>query len=95
MRSISGWATILNLLAGGHLWGPRGYYKAPFYTNVNAHFVSEIGYHGCPDRTSLEKMFDPDFVISMDQLTESGMTNGRQKQSGLIPNPPSWINAMI
>ena len=41
-----------------HLWGPRGYYKAPFYTSSNAHFVSEIGYHGCPNRESLEKMFD-------------------------------------
>ncbi|HNW56729.1 MAG TPA: glycoside hydrolase family 2 TIM barrel-domain containing protein [Bacteroidales bacterium] len=45
-----------------HLWGPRGYYKTPFYTNVNAHFVSEIGYHGCPNRSSLEKMFDPKYV---------------------------------
>lgn len=45
-----------------HLWGPRGYYKTPFYTNVNAHFVSEIGYHGCPNRSSLEKMFEPDYV---------------------------------
>ena len=45
-----------------HLWGPRGYYKAPFYTNVLAHFVSEIGYHGCPNRESLEKMFTKDSV---------------------------------
>jgi len=45
-----------------HLWGPRGYFKAPFYTNTRAHFVSEIGYHGCPARSSLEKMFDPEFV---------------------------------
>ena len=45
-----------------HLWGPRGYYKAPFYTDINAHFVSEIGYHGCPNRASLEKMFEPDYV---------------------------------
>ena len=43
-----------------HLWGPRGYYKAPFYTDVSAHFVSEIGYHGCPNRSSLERMFDPE-----------------------------------
>jgi len=50
------------LLPERHLWGPRGYYKAPFYTDVNAHFVSEIGYHGCPNRVSLEKMFDKDFV---------------------------------
>ncbi len=45
-----------------HLWGPRGYYKAPFYTENDAKFVSEIGYHGCPNRESLEKMFDKDFV---------------------------------
>lgn len=51
-----------DLLPERHLWGPRGYYKAPFYTNVDAHFVSEIGYHGCPNRESLEKMFDKEFV---------------------------------
>ncbi len=46
-----------------HLWGPRGYYKIPFYTtDVKAHFVSEIGYHGCPNRSSLEKMFDPEYL---------------------------------
>lgn len=45
-----------------HLWGPRGYYKAPFYTSTSANFVSEIGYHGCPNRESLEKMFDKQFV---------------------------------
>ena len=45
-----------------HLWGPRGYYKAPFYTANRAKFVSEIGYHGCPHRASLEKMMEPDYV---------------------------------
>ena len=50
------------LLPEVHLWGPRGYYKDPFYTDVNAHFVSEIGYHGCPNKISLEKMFDPEYV---------------------------------
>lgn len=45
-----------------HLWGPRGYYKAPYYTDNIAKFVSEIGYHGCPNRESLEKMFDENFV---------------------------------
>lgn len=41
-----------------HLWGPRGYYKAPFYTTeANCIFASETGYHGMPDRESLEKMF--------------------------------------
>ncbi len=39
-----------------HLWGPRGFYKAPFYTENNARFVSEIGYHGAPNVESLKKM---------------------------------------
>ncbi|MDR1601590.1 MAG: glycoside hydrolase family 2 [Tannerella sp.] len=51
-----------HLLPERHLWGPRGYYKAPFYTDVHNHFVSEIGYHGCPNRESLEKMFTKDCV---------------------------------
>jgi beta-mannosidase len=50
-----------------HLWGPRGYYKAPFYTANKAKFVSEIGYHGCPSRSSLEKMMDPDFVYPWEE----------------------------
>ncbi|GHT22019.1 beta-mannosidase [Bacteroidia bacterium] len=50
------------LLPEHHLWGPRGYYKDPFYTDLQCHFVSEIGYHGCPNRETLEKMFDKDFV---------------------------------
>jgi len=50
-----------------HLWGPRGYFKAPFYTDVWAHFVSEIGYHGCPVRASLEQMMDPEFVYPWDE----------------------------
>jgi len=53
-----------------HLWGPRGYYKAPFYTENIAKFVSEIGYHGCPNRESLEKMFDKDFVYPWKNKTD-------------------------
>lgn len=56
-----------NLMPEVHLWGPRGYYKSSFYTNVSAHFVSEIGYHGCPNRSSLEQMFDPDYVYPWTQ----------------------------
>ena len=43
-----------------HLWGPRGYYKDPFYKDAKAIFVSEIGYHGAPDKESIEKMFTKD-----------------------------------
>ena len=43
-----------------HLWGPRGYYKDSFYKDAQAIFVSEIGYHGSPNKESIEKMFTKD-----------------------------------
>lgn len=46
-----------DLLPENHLWGPRGYYKDPFYKEAKARFVSEIGYHGLPNRSTLERMF--------------------------------------
>ena len=45
-----------------HLWGPRGYYKDPYYTGATCLFASETGYHGMPCRESLEQMFSPDNV---------------------------------
>ena len=42
-----------------HLWGPRDYYKSPFYTGALSHFVSEIGYHGCPEPASLGRFLSP------------------------------------
>ena len=51
-----------NLSPEQHLWGPRDDFKGPFYTRSLAHFVSEIGYHGCPDRRTLEQFLDPDFL---------------------------------
>ena len=41
-----------------HLWGPRDDYKQPYYSQARCHFVSEIGYHGCPSAASLAKMMD-------------------------------------
>jgi beta-mannosidase len=45
-----------------HLWGPRGYYKSPFYTHHSANFIGEIGYHGCPSAASLRQFLSPDKV---------------------------------
>ncbi|MBI5834874.1 MAG: glycoside hydrolase family 2 [Armatimonadetes bacterium] len=45
-----------------HLWGPRDDFKGSFYMGSAAHFVSEIGYHGCPARASLEAMMDADHL---------------------------------
>jgi beta-mannosidase len=45
-----------------HLWGPRGYFKGDFYTRHSAHFIGEIGYHGCPDASSIRKFISPEHV---------------------------------
>ena len=45
-----------------HLWGPREYYKAACYTNASCWFASEMGYHGCTSRVSLERMMTKDCV---------------------------------
>ena len=63
-----------NLSPEMHLWGPRGFYKAPFYTENNAKFVSEIGYHGCPNLESLVKMMDTEFVYPW---TNADKTSGK------------------
>lgn len=76
----------LRLLPEVHLWGPRGYYKAPFYTDVDAHFVSEIGYHGCPNRESLERMFDPEYVYPW---TKDGKWNDEWQTKAVRSHPDS------
>jgi beta-mannosidase len=43
-----------------HLWGPRDYFKSRFYTESLCHFVSEIGYHGCPAPESIERFISKD-----------------------------------
>jgi Beta-galactosidase/beta-glucuronidase len=45
-----------------HLWGPRDYFKSSYYTKSKAHFISEIGYHGCPSEKSIEKFIEKDSV---------------------------------
>ena len=47
------------LMPERHLWGPRDYYKSRFYTESRYHFVSEIGYHGCTNRSSMERFLSP------------------------------------
>ncbi len=50
------------MLPEAHLWGPRGYYKSDYYRLATNPFVSEIGYHGCPNLESLNKMMTPQCV---------------------------------
>jgi beta-mannosidase len=46
-------------LVEDHLWGPRDYYKSDFYNHAFCHFVSEIGYHGCPSVNSIKQFISP------------------------------------
>jgi beta-mannosidase len=52
----------LKLMPEDHLWGPRDYFKSPFYTEHTAHFVSEIGYHGCPSLSSIKRFIDAEHL---------------------------------
>lgn len=45
-----------------HLWGSRDYFKADYYSQSKACFVSEEGYHGCPSLSSLKKIVDSDKI---------------------------------
>jgi beta-mannosidase len=50
------------LMPEDHLWGPRDYFKSAYYTQHTAHFVSEIGYHGCPGLSSIKRFVDESHV---------------------------------
>ena len=52
-----------------HLWGERAYYKTDYYTNSPCWFASEMGYHGCPNRASLERMMTEDCVYPWTAVT--------------------------
>lgn len=54
------WRNDARYLTEMHLWGPRDYFKGPFYLNALCHFVSEIGYHGCPAPKSVARFISPD-----------------------------------
>ncbi len=45
-----------------HLWGPRNYYKSPYYLEHSAHFIGEIGYHGCNNVESIRKFISPEHL---------------------------------
>ena len=72
-----------------HLWGERGYYKEPFYSQCPAQFVSEIGFHGCPNRSSLERMLDKDYLYPW---PEGDFKWNPQWQLKAVDNNPSKDN---
>jgi beta-mannosidase len=49
-----------SLLPEQHLWGVRDYYKSRAYAETTAHFIGEVGYHGCPNVSSLKRFLSPE-----------------------------------
>ncbi len=61
-----------------HLWGPRDYFKGPYYKDTFCHFASETGYHGFNSPKSLkrflrepEKIFKEDGVATDEYLVHA------------------------
>ncbi len=48
-------AQLHKLAPEQHLWGPRDYFKSDFYRNTQASFLSETGYHGSPNASSIRR----------------------------------------
>ena len=67
-----------------HLWGPRDYFKGPYYRTAGCHFASETGYHGCPAPETL-KTYIPEEELwpIFDKATENDPFAGDPK--------PSWF----
>ena len=47
-------------LPENHLWGPRDYFKSAFFKDSLCSFASEIGYHGCPSISSMQRFLSPE-----------------------------------
>lgn len=66
------------LMPEEHLWGPRDYFKGPYYRDTFCHFASETGYHGFPSTESLrrflknpEKIFNENAVPTDEYLVHA------------------------
>ncbi len=71
-------------ISEGHLWGPRDYFKGPFYRNTVCHFASETGYHGCPAPASLRSFIPAEEMWPIfDGATPENPLVGAAK--------PSWL----
>ncbi len=76
------------LMPEDHLWGPRDYFKGPYYKDTFCHFASETGYHGFPSTESLrrflknpEKLFKEEGVPTDEYLVHAASPE-------LEPNAP-------
>lgn len=76
------------LMPEDHLWGPRDYFKGPYYKNTFCHFASETGYHGFPSVGSLKKFLkEPEIIFKKDGIpTDEYLVHAASPE--LDPNAP-------
>ena len=75
-------------LSQDHLWGPRSqYFKGAFWTANTPTFVSETGYHGCPNVESLKKMMTPGGVYPWPDATNRFAFNEEWRCKATVAYP--------
>ena len=75
-------------LSQDHLWGPRSqYFKGPFWTANTPTFVSETGYHGCPNLESLKRMMTPGCVYPWPCATNKFVFNDEWRCKATVAYP--------
>lgn len=71
--SPAAYAGGLETIPENHLWGPRDYFKGPYYKNTFCHFASETGYHGFNSPASLRRFLrEPEQIFEPGSLTPEG-----------------------
>ena len=70
-----------DIIPENHLWGPRDYYKSTYYTGSKAHFISEIGYHGCPGIESLKRFIDEESLWPIENNRQWNLHSSDQRNS--------------
>ena len=79
---------VTGFSAEQHIWGARDHYRAKFYTDHNARFVSETGYHGCNSVESIKKFITPEKLWPWQDNDEWGTHSadcGKGWYTGRIP----------
>lgn len=71
-------------LPEAHLWGPRDWFRSAYYVGSPAHFVSEIGYHGCPSAASVRRF------ISAGKLWPPGNDEWLLHATSPVPGVDLW-----
>lgn len=71
-----------SLMPEEHLWGARDYYKSGFYKDNPANFVSETGYHGCPNEDSIKKFITSEKLFPYENNEEWILHSSSQNGDG-------------